>query len=799
MYLFKMILKEFLYTFMFSANNYSMKKLILLNFFILALFNVSAQNLEIHKLKSKLSIQTTNNPEKVTLLNSLAEKHFAINKDTALQYATKGLDLAENINYKKGIAQSFKLLGTYNYHNFDYPKAIEFYKKSLSLYEEIEEDIGKSKCLYNIGLMYWKQSDYEKSLEYYNKSLSLFETIGDNPNIAKCLNNIGLIYWNLGEYDKSLDYYDKSIMIFEELNNKIGIAQCLFNIGQIYLKRGNHSVALDYCIKSLVIVEELGDKQRIAKRLNFIGLIHFDRNNYMLAIENNSKSLKIFEELQDREGIASCLNNFGRIYMRQGKLILSIESYKEALYIFEEINYKSGISDALFNIGFIHSNEGNYNLALETFYKCLTISEKIEDNERSCSSLWAIANVYLIRKELDKALSYSHKSLIIANKMGLLSHQKNIREQLSTIYATLKNYDKAYENYVLYKELNDRIFNEDNIRKITDLKYQYEFDKANQAIALEQQKKDAIAIEKSKRQRTLLLWFILVFILMTVLVVFIFRSNLQKRKANVKLVMQKEQIEAANKVLTVQRKELQDVANELKTANKTKDKFFSIIAHDLRGPLGNLMSFGEILSKGHTEIEEETKKRYIEIIAKEAKMTFNLLNNLLKWASSNIGSLKVNPERIIINNIVKENLNLFKTSAVVKEITLKESLSEKIEFYADYDMINTVMRNLISNAIKFTSAKGTVEILARKISNKRIEIGISDSGIGIEANALAKLFNTESHFTTPGTINEKGSGLGLKLCKEFIDRNDGEIFAESELGIGTTIWISLPLVAYNMK
>lgn len=769
-----------------------MKKLIILNFIIIASFSLTAQNVEIDKLKSDLFHHTQNNSEKVDLLTGLANKYFTIDNDTALYYINNALKLSESINYKKGVAKSFKLIGTYNYYNFDYPKALESYKKSLNLYEEIEDDKGISKCLHNIGFIYWKQNNHEKSLEYYNKSLLLFEVLGDNPSIADCLNNIGLIYWNLGEYDKALEYYDQSLAVFEELNNKRGIAQCLFNIGQIYRSRGNYPVALDYCNKSLLIVEELGDKKRIAQRLNLIGLIHSHQNNYTLAIESYSESLQLNEEIQEREGKASCLNNLGNIYKQKGELDQAIKSYNEALNIFEEIKFQSGVATALTNIGLIHTTKENYSLALEYLFKALNVNEEIVDYENLSYINGGIADVYLLTNELEKALNYAQKSLKTALKLGILIKQKESYQLLSAIYAALKTYDKAYENHLLYKELNDRIFNEANIRKMAQLEYQYEFDKAKQLIALEQQKKDVITAEKSKRQRILITAFILGFILMTVFVVLIFRSFIQKRKANIKLAMQKGQIEDANKVLTVQKKELQSFTRELEIANKTKDKFFSIIAHDLRGPLGNLMSFGELLWLEGDEIEEESKKKYIEIIAKDAKITFNLLDNLLKWARSNTGGIIPKFERLNVNKIVKENFNFFKTTAKAKELTLRDSLNEKIEFIADYDMLNTIVRNLISNAIKYTQKNGIIEILSRKTSDDRIEIGISDSGVGIEAEKLSKLFNLDSHITTPGTNNEQGSGLGLKLCKEFIERNKGKIYAESELGNGTTIWISLP-------
>lgn len=769
-----------------------MKKIISLCLVICASLNLIAQNDAIDKLKNKLSRTTHNDSVKVDLLTELASSYFKTNLDSVSFFTNKALTLSESINYKQGIAKSFKLIGICNYYKFNYSESIKFYIKSLNLYQEIGLSNEASKCLYNIGLCYWKQNNYEQALVYYNQSLELFKKLGNENIQAECLNNIGLIYKSLSEFNIALDYFYDSLTIFEKVNNKAGKARCLFNIGQIYLQRGNSSYALNYCNKSLLLLEQLGDKMRIAQRYNFIGLVYFKQSNYPLAIEHYSKSLQVSQDLEDKEGIASCLNNLGLAHWKGGEIDTAMVNCKLALNIFEEIKFRGGVADALLNLGLMHLDKQKDELALDHLFKALDISETIQDEERKSYILSGISNVYRFRNEHRKALNYSDQSLLIADNLGLLIIQRDVREQLSDIYAALKNYNKAYENYILFKVLNDSVFNKDNIKRMAMLEYQYELDKTKQAMVLEQHKNDVVATEKSKRERFLSSTLILGFILMTGFAVVTFRSYLQKRKANLLLAIQKERIENVNKVLTVKKQKIQSIAKDLSIANRTKDKFFSIIAHDLRSPIGNIMSFGELLGEENDEIDEGKKKMFIEIIANESKMTFSLLDNLLLWAGSNTGRISVHKEEIIINDIVSENINFFRAIANTKELNLKNSLNEKICVIADCQMINTVVRNLISNAIKFTPTNGTIEIISKKTSNNRIDIGISDSGVGIEKEILSKLFNNNSKITTLGTNNEKGSGLGLKLCKEFIEKNEGTIKVDSELDIGTTFWFSLP-------
>ncbi|MBN1599290.1 MAG: DUF3365 domain-containing protein [Bacteroidales bacterium] len=232
--------------------------------------------------------------------------------------------------------------------------------------------------------------------------------------------------------------------------------------------------------------------------------------------------------------------------------------------------------------------------------------------------------------------------------------------------------------------------------------------------------------------------------------------------------------------------------DELKRINVTKDKFFSIIAHDLRSPLSALTSLGQTLLESHNEIPVEQREELINILYDGSKKTYNLLDNLLKWATSESGRLSFNPVQLPINDIIKDNLILLEENFKNKKISVNYDLNEIVIVYADLNMLNTILRNLLSNAIKYSRLNGTVKVSAKKITGGMVEISIADTGIGIEEELRTKIFDTDNITTKKGTSNEIGTGLGLKLSKEFVEKNGGQIWVESEPGKGSVFSFTLP-------
>jgi len=238
---------------------------------------------------------------------------------------------------------------------------------------------------------------------------------------------------------------------------------------------------------------------------------------------------------------------------------------------------------------------------------------------------------------------------------------------------------------------------------------------------------------------------------------------------------------------------INQINENLQALINTKDKFFSIIAHDLKNPFNTLLGFSELLINEYDEYNDHIRKELIGHIFESAKQGQNLLINLLEWALSQTGSIKYSPTYIDVASLITDNMKLFEANANKKNIQiLSQSNIENLYAFADLNMINTVVRNLLSNALKFTNKGGKVTVNYGIVENNAV-IRISDTGIGIAKDDLMKLFRLDVTHSTFGTSNEKGTGLGLILCKEFIEKNFGEIFVESEVGKGSTFTILLPL------
>jgi two-component system sensor histidine kinase/response regulator len=256
---------------------------------------------------------------------------------------------------------------------------------------------------------------------------------------------------------------------------------------------------------------------------------------------------------------------------------------------------------------------------------------------------------------------------------------------------------------------------------------------------------------------------------------------------NVRILEHTQQVEQLNQKLNKQNQ-------ELKEANATKDKFFSIVSHDLRSPFSSIISFTDLLIQSIDEFNKEKLQDFAIHLKESTENTYKLLENLLNWARAQRGKLTFNPEKIDLYTLVNENIKLLDTIAKEKNLYLSASNFEEVYVIADADMINTVIRNLFSNAIKFTKQGGAIQAKCEYLpEDDLIAVSISDNGIGMDDETLNKLFDLSEHHTTRGTNNEPGTGLGLILCKEFIELNSGTIQVKSEQGKGSSFTFTLPL------
>ena len=334
----------------------------------------------------------------------------------------------------------------------------------------------------------------------------------------------------------------------------------------------------------------------------------------------------------------------------------------------------------------------------------------------------------------------------------------------------MKQWEKALNCYIKYANAKDSYFSMENSNKLVELEKNYEFQKKEDKILAEKKAND-------EKYRTIILFSIIISVIIIAFSIVLSIYYKQKVKAN-------RQLNELNAELSIKNKELQEV-------NFTKDKFFSIIAHDLKNPIGNFKSVTTLISESYDDFTEEDRIEFINLLKDSAQNLYSLLENLLQWSRSQRGLIKA--EKVVFNlkELTAKLFGLLSHSANAKQISLESNVNEDVKVFADMNLLNTVLRNLISNSIKFTKENGSIT-LSTSDDDENTIISVSDTGVGMEKEKLDKLFRIDVNVSSPGTSNEAGTGLGLVLCKEFIEIQDGSIRVESEQGKGTTFYINLP-------
>jgi signal transduction histidine kinase len=319
--------------------------------------------------------------------------------------------------------------------------------------------------------------------------------------------------------------------------------------------------------------------------------------------------------------------------------------------------------------------------------------------------------------------------------------------------------------------------NDDNIKTIAQREIQDKYERKMKKLEIQQKNE----LYKSSFMLYSVFTIAGIVFIFTIIIYYFYRA---KTKANKELI-------AVNNEIKNQKNELSNLNEKLHELNNTKDKFFSIIAHDLRNPLGNFKEIANLMTSSNYEMDEAEKKEFLDLIKDSANNLYSLLENLLEWSRSQRGIMQFNPNEFDLYLLAQNNINMLKFSADSKNIRIISNIKEGTNVTVDGNMIITVIRNLVSNAIKFTPDGGNITINSSN-GDKEIIISVSDSGVGIPQSLIDKLFRIDQQVTSIGTNEETGTGLGLILCKEFVEKHGGKIWVESEVGKGSTFYFTIP-------
>ncbi|TAH22142.1 MAG: hypothetical protein EAZ08_01400 [Cytophagales bacterium] len=602
---------------------------------------------------------------------------------------------------------------------------------------------------------------------------SVLAKVENDTNKIEILNEIARkhVYF---KPDSAIYYASKAQTLARRVGSRRGEILALNSLSGAYLNKGNLGEALQYAKQNIKITKQIGEKSIIATatvdNLLQIGLIYRSAENHRQSLYYYFQALAILKQGQQSRIYPITLSNIGRAYNNMGLYDSANYFLAQSLHLFQT-KYPKDQSIALINWGDVKFRTKEYAQAKEYLLKGSAIAKTIYTRDLAVSYR-LLAEIYLIEKDLAVAEDYAKKAIEVAQSGNF----KYWMAQAYRVYATILETKKDMANALKYKNLfilyRDSAYSEANQGSLQI----FEYEKKQGQVAILQKEK---ALEKASKQeqQNIFIIIILFFIIISIILGYIIR---QKQQTNKILASQKAEILQQKEALELQR-------NALNESNHSKDKIFSIVAHDLRSPLSTLKSIFLLLKTEGLSVKELTD--LLPTLGKQVNSAFDLTEELLYWARSQMNTITINPVKVQLKGVFDAQIATFEELANLKAINLLADVPESTYILADEDMLKTVLRNLITNAIKFSYRNGKITLKAQNEGNM-VKISVADTGIGISEANLSQLFTNEN-FTTLGTAGEKGTGLGLSLCKDFIEKNGGKIWVESTKNQGTTFYFTL--------
>lgn len=531
-------------------------------------------------------------------------------------------------------------------------------------------------------------------------------------------------------YEDAVAIYYLALDQAELSHDSILLAKVALNLGMVYDELEDYDEAITFFQKALKISQSIKDSSILAKIYQNIAISYQNKKDLTKALEYNEKANELAILKKDTTMIIDVINNFGTIAYDQKNLVKSLDYYSKALNLYQKIKDRKGIAMAYNNIGL----------------------------------------VYLDKNEYEKSIDYFNKSLALAKELRMHGFIGDIYSNLTIYYQQKKDFKKAFYCYDRFNAIYDSLAGEKKNKMIYQIQAKYKLGKNTrelEALKVKNQSQQHIIHTAKSFQIYLAVITILVLVLMFATFYLLFK---EKKLAG----------------------ELKNKTDELSELNASKDKFFSIIAHDLKNPFNVLVSYTSILKTDLELFSNEQLKQIISDLNEASENGYNLLQNLLIWTRSQTNRIHILKNNFNLANIAGDVKSLAELNMADKEQNLSIDIDSDLTAYADKDMIAVVLRNLLFNAIKFSSKGSDIYIKARP-TGLSVKIDVIDSGIGIAEDRIKKLFVIDKNTTTQGTEGETGTGLGLVLCKEFVEKNDGQIWVESTLGKGSVFSFTLPL------
>lgn len=718
----------------------------------------------------------------------------------------------------------------------DYTNAMEFVFKALTYFRASNDNLFIAHAYNHIGILYDYTNNNKKALENYLISKEYAVALKNKMLLTFLDNNIGIIYSRLGDEKTALKYYYKTLEYYNKQDDYIGTSIAFNNIATSLITLKRYDESMVYFRKAYNLGYKANDNSSIALSSANIGTLFIELEQLDSAIIYINKSLRLYINNKDVLGQAECYQLLGDVSHLQKQSQNALNNYNKCLKLSNENDFLALQETVLKAISNIYFNLYDYKKAFEFQQKAyiitdsLNIINKNEDlqisnfqidfqnqSSKYKSEISEINSTYELELTKEKRIKYTFIFLLLlivivssyllrnskkSNKLNkkLILQNSEIEKQKEFIeisnielkeqYALIETLLNTIPNQVFYTDRNSNLLG------------------CNKAF----EDMTGISIDSMIGTKTNHIYLKTELSLNTSDIILNANNDLVSNEgvvtfndnSNHKVILYKKGFnEPSGKLLGVlgifiditdikdAQKSLENSQALLKKALNAKDKFFSIIAHDLKNPFNAIIGLTSIIKEDFDSLSKSELQQYNDLINQSSNNIYNLLENLLEWARTQSGSIKINTSTFKINDAIIESAKLSSQSINQKNIKLSIDMNDNFEVIGDRNMIMTVLRNLLSNAIKYTKNEGEIDITVQQ-KKKFTKVTVSDNGIGIQSKDLKRLFKIDQQVSTLGVDNEKGTGLGLIICQEFISQNGGIIEVSSQLGEGTSFSFTIP-------
>lgn len=708
--------------------------LVLFCVFLAVVYDATGHNID--SLKQVLASTSSPASAKVDAFSSLANIYNETNPDSAVYLANQGLQLATQQHNDKGAGDCLKALGLASMKRNEAAKALQYYWKAVKEYEVANFSTGKISAILSIADVYSRESKYDTAIKYYEEGIKLSEKSGSAKHKGLALMSMAGINSDLGNHAEALKYYLEALKVFEKSDDQKYISRALTNIAGVYSALGDNKKALSYIDRGITLSKQLNSRESLLSNYVNAGMVYGGMRDLKSALPYFEKAAKIADTLQDTNWIVACKSNLATTYFGMGMNQQSLTCYKEVLKLVADMHDASAIVVANEGIGKVLADMGN----------------------------------------LKEGVKHFHAAYAVALEKGLKEKISDMALYLSMAYEDLKDAATALKYHKIYADYKDSVFNENSSQQIHQLQFDYDLAKKESRIQLLEKNKEVAQV--NAKNHMVQLWALSGgVLLMAAISALLYRSRrLAIRNRN---------------MLLKQKEEIQEQARRLESLNQFKDKTFSVLSHDLRSPINQFTVVMMMLDE-----EMMTHEQLMALkpaMQRQLHSLNSLLDGLLKWATNYMqGQASAKPEPVNLSQVTQQCVSLLQQDAENKKIKIVNELPADLTAYCDPGQLDIVIRNLVVNAIKFTRTDGTITLHASR-GNSGVQFSVSDTGVGMNEEQLARVFMPVSERNTYGTDGERGLGLGLLLCHEFIKANNGGISVSSEPEKGSVFTVTLPV------